>query len=70
MSDAKRNRRDDPLRFRGNAEKRLVVRCANCHREVAASIAEEAGFRYWSDGLGELHAMCAECAKRESGHTR
>jgi hypothetical protein len=34
-----------------------------CHRIEA--IAEKWG--YWSDGIGELHPICPECARREFG---
>jgi hypothetical protein len=34
-------------------------------RSIPEGDAEAAGWRYWSDGLGELHAFCPDCAVRE-----
>jgi hypothetical protein len=41
---------------------------AERHRRVTEleAIAEKRG--YWSNGIGELHPICPECARREFGH--
>ena len=36
-------------------DKRGHVTCAECRRRVTNDEAEREGWRYWSDGLGELH---------------
>ena len=41
--------------------------CAECGRP-ARGRADEAGWLYWSDGIGELHAFCLACASREFDH--
>ena len=61
------SRPEDIARRRAEAELRLVVRCARCTAEVAASAAESAGWRYWPDGLGGMRAVCPDCAAREPG---
>ena len=45
------------------------VRCAECGREVDEFTAIKQQWRYWSDGLGELHPYCPECAEREFDHS-
>ena len=42
-----------------------LIACAECGREVDEQTAEREGWGYWSDGLGELHPYCPECAERE-----
>ncbi len=37
--------------------------CANCATTIPERDAELAGWRYWSDGVGELHPFCPVCAK-------
>ena len=32
---------------------------------ISEAYAEVAGWRYWSDGLGELHLFCEICSARE-----
>lgn len=44
-----------------------AIRCAGCGRLVSEVDAEQAGWGEWSDGLGELHPYCPECAQREFG---
>ncbi len=39
--------------------------CANCSTTVPELDAEAAGWRYWSDGVGELLPFCPVCAERE-----
>jgi hypothetical protein len=56
---------DDIARRRAEAERRLVIRCARCTAEVAASAAESVGWRYWPDGLGGMRPFCPDCAARE-----
>lgn len=34
-------------------------------RPVREEDAEDLGWRYWSDGVGELHLFCPTCAERE-----
>ena len=43
-----------------------LLRCAECGQPVANDErAERNGWRYWSDGVGELHPYCPSCAARE-----
>ena len=42
------------------------VRCAECGRAVEFEAITER-WTYWSDGVGELHPYCPECAAREFG---
>jgi hypothetical protein len=42
-----------------------VGACVNCSETIAAADAEVAGWRYWSDGLGELRLFCEICSGRE-----
>lgn len=42
-----------------------MLLCANCSRPVRKSEANDAGWRYFSDGAGELHPFCGLCARRE-----
>ena len=42
-----------------------AVACANCGQHVAEADAEAAGWRFWSDGVGELHLFCEICSARE-----
>lgn len=39
------------------------MRCVNCQRRTRDPYGN--GFTYWSDGLGELHPLCAVCSVRE-----
>jgi len=39
--------------------------CANCSTTIPERDAEAAGWRYWSDGVGELLPFCPVCAERE-----
>jgi hypothetical protein len=43
----------------------ILIECANCGRPVRESEAEEAGWRFYSDGVGELLPFCALCTYRE-----
>lgn len=54
-------------RYRRAHGKRLhdVLTCSNCGGRVPEAKAEDAGWRYYSDGVGELHLFCAVCAARE-----
>ena len=47
-----------------------TIRCSECDREITEEEAEREGWGYRSDGLGELHPFCPECAAREFGGTR
>ena len=47
------------------AEPEESLACANCSTTILERDAEAAGWRYWSDGVGELHLFCAACAERE-----
>ena len=52
-----------PVRcFEGVAEE---LACANCAVTIPEDYEEVAGWRYWSDGLGELHLFCEICSARE-----
>ena len=44
-----------------------LVTCAECGRTVDEPTAEQEGWGYWSDGVGELYPYCPECARREFG---
>ncbi len=43
----------------------ILIACANCGRTVLEANAEAAGWRFWSDGLGELHLFYPGCAEKE-----
>lgn len=43
------------------------VRCVECGRVALDADDEDASFRYWSDGLGELMVFCVEYSAREFG---
>ena len=42
-----------------------LILCANCGRVGNEAAAKEAGWRAFSDGVGELHLFCALCVHRE-----
>lgn len=42
-----------------------VVACSNCAAIVDEADAKDAGWRFWSDGVGELVPFCGLCADRE-----
>lgn len=48
----------------GGGSDQLVV-CSNCGRRIREAEAKKLGWRYWSDGIGELHLFCPDCAARE-----
>ena len=54
----------------GEDEPTAVVTCAECGHTADEPTAEKEKWGYWSDGLGELHLFCPECAEREFGHAR
>ncbi|HXH89413.1 MAG TPA: hypothetical protein VNI55_12505 [Gaiellaceae bacterium] len=39
--------------------------CANCASTILQREAEEAGWRFYSDGVGELSPFCEVCSARE-----
>ncbi len=39
--------------------------CANCSTTILERDAGAAGWRYWSDGVGELLPFCDVCSARE-----
>jgi len=41
--------------------------CVNCAATIDEGEAKDAGWRYWSDGVGELHLFCQACAEIEFG---
>jgi hypothetical protein len=45
-----------------------IVRCAQCGTEIDEDEAQAARWGYWSDGIGDLHPFCPDCAEREFGH--
>ena len=44
-----------------------AVRCVECGREAGEEAAEREGWRFFSDGAGELLPFCPGCAEREFG---
>ena len=42
-----------------------VLTCSNCAATIDEHEAEPAGWRYWSDGVRELHPFCEICSARE-----
>ena len=44
------------------------IRCAECGRAVNELTSITERWRHWSDGVGELHPFCPECAAREFGY--
>ena len=42
-----------------------VLTCSNCAATIDEADADEAGWRYRSDGVGELHVFCDKCERRE-----
>ncbi len=44
-----------------------VLSCAECGRAPLLEEVAEESWRAYSDGLGELHVFCPECAEREFG---
>lgn len=66
---AKRPRRDAELA--GDVTHTdILIACANCGRTVPEADAKDAGWRYWSDGVGGLHPFCPGCAAREFSSDR
>ena len=45
--------------------RRPYLTCANCGARASEAEAEDSGWRYWSDGVGGLHAFCPTSAERE-----
>jgi len=43
----------------------ILIDCANCGRPGREVDAKEAGWRFFSDGVGELVPFCSLCAFRE-----
>lgn len=43
----------------------ILIECANCSQPVHEADAEDLGWRFYSDGLGELVPFCSLCAHRE-----
>lgn len=43
----------------------ILIECANCRRPVREADAEDLGWRYYGDGLGELVPFCSLCIHRE-----
>lgn len=41
------------------------LRCAECARPVDEFAARLEGWRYWSDGSGELIPFCPDCSRPE-----
>ena len=39
-----------------------LLSCANCAATIRDDYAEVAGWRYWTDGVGELHLFCEICS--------
>jgi len=46
----------------------ILIECTNCGRPGHEAEAEEAGWRYRSDGI-DLHPICALCSYLGSLHT-
>ena len=49
---------DDPARRRADAERRFVLRCARCHREIAKSEADAAGWEHLPLGSVNARPYC------------
>jgi hypothetical protein len=43
---------------------RFLIECVNCGRVCRQGDAKEAGWRFYSDGVGELLPFCSLCAYR------
>jgi hypothetical protein len=43
----------------------ILIACANCGRPVHEADAEALGWRFYSDGVGELEPFCGLCVNRE-----
>jgi hypothetical protein len=41
-----------------------LILCANCGRVGREAHAKDAGWRAFSDGVGELHLLCGPCVYR------
>ena len=48
-------------------DKPAAVRCVECGREADEEAVELEGWRFYSDGAGELLPFCPDCAEREFG---
>ena len=42
-----------------------VIACVNCGATISEAYSEVAGWRYSSDGVGELQSFCELCSARE-----
>ncbi len=42
-----------------------LLTCSNCPATILEADAKAAGWRFWSDGAGELLPFCQKCAVRE-----
>jgi len=42
-----------------------VLTCSNCSDTILEADADDAAWRYWSDGVGALHLFCQACAEIE-----
>jgi hypothetical protein len=49
------------------SEDREPLLCAECGRQPRDEERPEDEWRSYSDGVGELHTFCPECAEREFG---
>lgn len=47
------------------AQTEPLIVCANCGRPVREADADALGWRFYSDGVGELLPFCGLCAHRE-----
>ena len=56
---------DDIARVRAQSERRFVVRCSACNREIARSSAKEAGWQHLDSGPHGPHPRCPDCAERQ-----
>jgi hypothetical protein len=45
------------------------LRCAECGRVPREAENADDDWRAFSDGIGELHVFCPECAEREFGNS-
>ena len=43
----------------------ILIACSNCGRPAREADVEDLGWRYFSDGVGELHPFCSLCIRRE-----
>ena len=56
-------------RLQGTGDNRRQLNPFFAELDLAAQTAIAELWKYWSDGVGELHPFCPDCAEREFGTT-